>query len=40
MPMVPYARLAGENGLNMSRAAFTLIIKFSNMLDDLKQLVN
>lgn len=38
--MVHYARLAGENGLNMSRATFTLIIKFSNMLDDLKQLIN
>ena len=38
--MVPYARLAGENGLRMSRAAFALLIKFGDMLEDFVSLVD
>ena len=38
--MVPYARLAGKNGFNMTRSAFALLIKFSDMLEDLVSLVD
>jgi hypothetical protein len=38
--MVPYARLAGANGFKMTRAAFALLIKFSDMLEDFVSLVD
>jgi len=38
--MIPYARLMGNNGLRMSRAAFALLIKFSDMLEDFVSLVD
>lgn len=28
--MVPYARLGGEDGMRLSRAAFAVMVKFSN----------
>lgn len=31
--MVPYARLAGQDGLRMTRAAFAVMIKFSDYLE-------
>jgi len=39
IPMA-YARLAGENGLRMTRAAFALLIKFGDMLEDFVSLVD
>ena len=38
--MVPYARLAGPNGLKMTRAAFSLIIKFSDLVEDFLSVVD
>jgi hypothetical protein len=38
--VIPYARLAGPNGLRMARAAFALLIKFSDMLEDFVSLVD
>jgi hypothetical protein len=38
--MVPYARLAGLNGLKMARAAFALLIKFGDLLEDFVSLVD
>lgn len=29
MPLVPYARLGGEDGLRLSRAAFAVMLRFS-----------
>jgi len=40
IPMVPYARMGGANGLKMSRAAFAVMIKFSDMLDDFNVIVD
>lgn len=40
MPRVMYAMLAGQNGLRMSRAAFALLIKFGDMLEDFVSLVD
>lgn len=34
------ARLAGQNGLKMSRIAFSLLIKFGDMLEDFVSLVD
>ena len=33
-PPVTYARLGGMNGLKLSRAAFAVMLKFSDVLDD------
>lgn len=30
IPMVPYARLSGEDGFRLSRAAFAVMVYFSN----------
>jgi hypothetical protein len=40
MPMVPFARGGGPNGLKMTRAAFSLMIKFSDMLEDFVSVVD
>lgn len=34
IPMVPYARLAGVDGMRLSRAALAVMIKFSDYLTD------
>jgi hypothetical protein len=34
IPMVPYARLAGVDGMRLSRAALSVMIKFSDYLID------
>ena len=34
IPMVPYARLAGADGMRLSRAALAVMIKFSDYLTD------
>jgi len=34
MPFVPYARLSGADGMRLSRAAFGVMIKFSEFYDD------
>ena len=39
-PPLPLARVAGANGLRMTRAAFALLIKFSDMLEDLISLTD
>lgn len=38
--MVPFARGGGPNGLRMARAAFALLIKFSDMLEDFVSVVD
>ena len=38
--MVPYARLSGEDGMRLSRAAFAVMIKFSELFDDFGNLVD
>ena len=38
--MVPYARLGGQTGLRMSRAAFAVMVKFSDLLEDFVALVD
>jgi len=39
--MVPYARLGGEDGMRLTRAAFAVMIKFSNDgLDKFSELVD
>ena len=38
--MVPFARLGGADGLRLSRAAFAVMIKFSDLLDDFTALVD
>lgn len=40
IPMVPFARLGGADGLRMSRAAFAVMVKFSDLLDDFRSLVD
>lgn len=40
MPMVPFARLGGPEGLKMSRAAFAVMIKFSDLSEDFQVLVD
>jgi hypothetical protein len=32
--MVPYARIGGPDGLKLSRAAFAVMIKFSEYFED------
>ena len=34
-PMVPYANLGGADGMRVTRAAFAVMVKFSDKLDDL-----
>jgi hypothetical protein len=38
-PFVPYARLSGADGMRLSRAAFAVMIKFSEFMHDLIMLV-
>jgi len=38
--MVAYARLSGEDGMRLSRAAFAVMIKFSEFFDEFNQLVD
>jgi len=33
--MVPYARVGGEQGMQLSRAAFAVVVKFSDLTLDL-----
>ena len=40
VPMVPHARLGGKDGLRMNRAAFAVMVKFSDCLDDFIALVD
>ena len=40
IPMVPFARGGGPNGLKMTRSAFALLIKFSDMLEDFVSVVD
>lgn len=40
VPMVPYARLSGEDGLRLSRASFAVMIKFSEYFEEFVHLVN
>jgi len=40
IPMVPHARMGGVDGLRMSRAAFAVMIKFSDLLDDFSTIVD
>ncbi len=40
IPMVPYARLGGPNGLSLTRAAFSLILKFSEYFEDFLLMVD
>ena len=39
-PMITYARLGGLDGLRMTRAAFAVMIKFSDLLEDFIALVD
>ena len=34
IPMIPYARLSGADGMRLSRAAFAVMLKFSDSLSD------
>jgi hypothetical protein len=38
--MVPFAGLGGADGLRLSRAAFAVMVKFSDLLDDFTALVD
>lgn len=38
--MVPYARLSGEDGMRLSRAAFAVMIKFSEFFEEFNMLVD
>lgn len=38
--VIPHAGLAGADGLRLSRAAFAVMIKFSDLLDDFTALVD
>ena len=38
--MVPYARLTGPDGMRLSRAAFSVMIKFSEYFDAFTMLVD
>lgn len=40
IPMVAYARLSGEDGMRLSRAAFAVMIKFSEFFDEFHNLVD
>ena len=40
MPMVPFARGGGPNGLRMARSAFALLIKFGDVLEDFVSVVD
>lgn len=40
VPFVPYARIGGLDGLRLSRAAFAVIIKFSEFFDDFISLID
>ena len=40
IPMVPYARLTGADGMRLSRAAFGVMIKFSEFYDAFFELVD
>ena len=40
IPMIPYARLGGANGLRMTRAAFAVMRKFSDLLEDFMALAD
>ena len=35
MPMVPHARIGGPDGMRLTRAAFAVMIKFSDLTADL-----
>ena len=37
---MPYARLGGPDGMRLSRAAFALMIKFSEFFDDFVSLID
>ena len=37
---MPYARLGGEDGMRLSRAAFAVMIKFSEFFNDFINLVD
>lgn len=39
-PLVAFARLSGEDGMRLSRAAFAVMIKFSELFDDFAALVD
>ena len=40
IPMVAYARLGGIDGMRLSRAAFAVMIKFSEFYNDFTALVD
>jgi len=40
VPRVPYATIGGEDGLKMTRAAFALMIKFGDLLEDFTFMVD
>ena len=40
MPLVAFARLSGEDGMRLSRAAFAVMLKFSELFDDFAALVD
>jgi hypothetical protein len=40
VPIVGYCRLGGPDGLRMTRAAFSVMIKFSDLVDDFNALVD
>lgn len=39
-PMCVFARLGGNDGANITRAAFAVIIKFSQSIDDFQTLIS
>ena len=38
--MVPYANLGGGDGMRITRAAFSVMVKFSDMFDDLSSVLD
>ena len=40
IPMVVYARLSGEDGMRLSRAAFAVMIKFSEFFEEFVHLID
>lgn len=40
IPIVAYARLSGEDGMRLSRAAFAGMIKFSEYFEDFNNLID
>lgn len=38
--MVPHATLGGPDGMRISRATFAVMIKFSDMMDDLQSFID